>query len=76
MFWLLEPKGHSAMDKALACHPSASVLNLVQSKDFSARFLSATPATYTLSHTMPFATCSSMNTCQLGGKKRGIMVKS
>ena len=61
------PEGHSAMDKALACHTGGWGSNPDMTKVYS--ILSGTPAMCTLSHTMPVVTCSSLYTCHGGGKK-------
>ena len=64
-----------AMDKALACHTGSRGSNSDMTKVYSAPILSGTPPC-SLSLTMPVVTCLSVNTCHMGGKKRGKMVKS
>ena len=61
--------------KALACHTVGQDSNPDTTKVYSAPILSGTPAMCTLSLTMPVVTCSSVNTCHGGGRKRGILVK-
>ena len=57
------PKGHSAMDKAVACHAGGRGSNPGTTKVYSAPILSGPPAMCALSLTMPVITCSSMNIC-------------
>ena len=59
------PEGHSVMDKALPAGQLAGGSNPVTTIYLS-----------TLILTIPIVTCSSMNTCHMGGEKRGIIVKS
>ena len=73
---LFKARGHSAIDKAIACHTSSWGSNQDKTKDFS----SPTPLRYThhihsLSHTMPVIMWFSVNT-RHGEVKRGIIVKS
>ena len=62
------------MDKALACHTGGQGSNPDMTKVYSAPILLGYPQC-ALSFTMPVVTCSSVNTCHGGGKKRGIIVK-
>ena len=75
IYVLIKPKGHDAMDKALAWRTDGWGSNSDTTKVYSAPILLDTPTMWTLSLTMPVVMCCSVNTCHGGGKKRGIMVK-
>ena len=69
---LTMPEGHSAMDKALACHAGSQCSNPDMTKVYGAPILSGTLSLSQcmLSHALEKITYHG------GGKKRGIMVKS
>ena len=60
----LSPEGHTAMDKALACHTGSRGLKPNMTKVYGAAILSGTPTMCTLSLTILIVKCSSMNTCK------------
>ena len=62
------------MDKALTWQVGSQGSNLDTAKKFRVPILSGA-LLRALSLTMPVVTFSSVNTCHVGGKKRGIMVK-
>ena len=61
------PEGHSVLEKALTWHADGWGLNPNTTKVYIAPILLSTPAMCTLSHIMPVAPCSSVNSCHRGG---------
>ena len=61
------------MDKALACQAGGQGLNPDMTK-YLVLLISRVPTPRAPS--MPFVTCSSLNICHGGGKKKGIMVNT
>ena len=70
------PEWHSKMDRALACHMAARVQTRTQFKFTGLPSSWVHPSPGAFSPAMPVVMCSTVNTCNGGGKKRGIMVKS